>query len=281
MLKNFIALGLIFAAAPAYALPLNPDFFAPGAEANKNAAVDFEGIIALSNCSGSLVRFTTSKDDDKAIVMTNGHCLGGGFLEPGEVVTNRAVTRQLQVLKPSDGTTIGRVNADMVLFATMTKTDITLYRVKETYKQIATSMNIKPLTLADRAPEVGEKIDIISGYWRRGYACAVEKIIHNLREGDWTFVSSIRYSRPGCETIGGTSGSPIILQATREVIGINNTGNEDGQRCTLNNPCEVDEQGNVEVHKGYSYGQQTHWIYGCLTANRTIDLNMAGCQLPK
>ena len=30
-----------------------------------------------------------------------------------------------------------------------------------------------------------------------------------------------------------------------------------------------------------AYGQQTWWLYTCLTATRTIDLNKAGCELPK
>lgn len=66
-----------------------------------------------------------------------------------------------------------------------------------------------------------------------------------------------------------------------EVIGVNNTGNEDGERCTLNNPCEVDANGNITVDQGAAYGQQTWWFYTCLTATRTLDLNKAGCQLAK
>lgn len=30
-----------------------------------------------------------------------------------------------------------------------------------------------------------------------------------------------------------------------------------------------------------AYGQQTWWLYTCLTASRTIDLNKAGCELVK
>lgn len=40
-----------------------------------NAAIDFEGIVKLSNCSGSLVAFKGAPKTNKAIVMTNGHCL--------------------------------------------------------------------------------------------------------------------------------------------------------------------------------------------------------------
>jgi hypothetical protein len=81
--------------------------------------------------------------------------------------------------------------------------------------------------------------------------------------------------------IGGTSGSPIIARGTRTVIGINNTGNEDGLRCEENNPCEIDEKGNVFYQRGQNYGQQTYWIYSCLTPNFDIDLNKPGCLLAK
>ena len=40
---------------------------------------DYEGIVKLSNCSGSIIRFKNQSIDDHAIVLTNGHCLGGRF----------------------------------------------------------------------------------------------------------------------------------------------------------------------------------------------------------
>ena len=36
--------------------------------------VDFAGTVALSNCSGSLVRFAASQPTDPAMALTNGHC---------------------------------------------------------------------------------------------------------------------------------------------------------------------------------------------------------------
>ena len=92
---------------------------------------------------------------------------------------------------------------------------------------------------------------------------------------------SVRYSRPGCETIGGTSGSPVVLAGTRTVVAVNNTGNDDGDRCTMNNPCEIDEHGQVTAEQGYSYAQQTSWIYTCLDSTGNLNLNQAGCKLIK
>ncbi|TDW95578.1 V8-like Glu-specific endopeptidase [Kribbella pratensis] len=241
---------------------------------------DFTGIAALSNCSASLVRYAESVATDKALVLTNGHCYEGGFLQPGQVLVNKTSTRSITLLNPDSGRA-GTVRAARILFGTMTKTDMIVYEVNESYASIKSRLNVSPLTLAKQGPADGAGMAVVSGYWKRIYTCSVQATIPQLREGDWTWQNSIKYQQPGCETIGGTSGSPVVSTSTGEVIGINNTGNEDGEQCTVNNPCEVDADGNVTVEQGAAYGQQTWWLYTCLTANRTIDLNKSGCELPK
>ncbi len=243
-------------------------------------AYDFEGIVALSNCSGSLIQFEGQADTTPAFVLTNGHCYEGGFLEPGEVISGQGSTRRFMVLNPNSSDA-GRVQATMVVYATMTKTDVTLYRLRETYTEIYQRYHVRPFKLAATHPIDQQPLDIVSGYWRRGYSCNINGFVFKLQEGNWTDEDSIRYSQPGCEVIGGTSGSPIIARGTRTVIGINNTGNEDGLRCQENNPCEIDEKGNVSVQQGQNYGQQTFWIYSCLTPSFDLDLNKPGCALPK
>lgn len=241
---------------------------------------DFEGIVALNNCSGSLIRFENSRDTDLAMVMTNGHCNENGFLRPGEVMVNRSSSRSFGLMN-SSGSVIAYLHATTILYSTMTKTDITLYRLDQTYTQILSKTGVHPLTLSSRHPELHQPIQVISGYWRRGYSCSINSFVFQLKEGDWVDEDSIRYSDEGCDTIGGTSGSPIVAAGTRTMIGINNTGNEDGEQCTENNPCEIDESGKMTYQQGWSYGQQTYWIYSCLNANNELDLNQTGCGLPK
>ncbi len=129
-------------------------------------------------------------------------------------------------------------------------------------------------------PAAGSQMRVISGYWKKIYACQIDGFVNVLREDQWTFTDSIRYSKPGCETIGGTSGSPIVDPTSREVIGINNTGNENGEECTMNNPCEVDTDGTITADEGTSYGQQMYTIYGCINAQSQFDLTVATCKLP-
>jgi hypothetical protein len=242
-------------------------------------SVTLASTIALSNCSASLVRFPDSADADRAMMLTNGHCYEGGFLSAGEVLVNRQSSRSGTLLDAS-GDSLGTVRADLVLYATMTGTDVTLYRLTSTYDSIRNSTGATALTISAEHPVDGSAIGIPSGYWQQVWNCQVNGFVSTLREDEWTWHDSIRYDT-ACDTIHGTSGSPVVDVASNQVVGINNTGNDNGQSCTLNNPCEVDENGNVTVHPGQSYGQETFWFTTCLDANHALDLNTPGCLLAK
>src|SRR5207253_3023728 len=124
------------------------------------ANYNYEGIVKLDNCSGSLVRFSTSRDDDRAMVLTNGHCLanifGGGMPDPGTRVYQRAVTRSMSVLHPTLDQNLGRVHADLLIYATMTGTDIALYRLTSTYREVFAQFAVRPLTLSEQPAVAGK-----------------------------------------------------------------------------------------------------------------------------
>ncbi len=282
-MRHLLGLVLAVSSTSAFAFPITsvrsfvsetPDFM--------TANYDFEGIVQLSNCSGSLVRFEQSIPTDKALVMTNGHCLAGGMPEPGEFVHNQATQRQFSLLSKDGQSRIGTVSSKKIVYATMTGTDIALYELDQTYQQISASYHVAALTMTKDHPAAGISIEILSGYWKRGYGCGLDGFVTELREAGYVFSDSLRYEvNGGCKTIHGTSGSPILQTGTRNVIGINNTGNDDGESCTMNNPCEVDANGHVFAEKGRSYGQQTHQVYSCLNVQRQVDLNVEGCELFK
>ncbi len=241
---------------------------------------DFIGIVALSNCSGSIVRYEDSSDSELALILTNGHCLEGGFLKPDQVVKNKKSSRSFTVLDKA-AKALGRVTASEILYGTMTKTDMALYQLTKTYAEIEKEFNVTPLTLAAERAKSETPIEILSGYWKRGYSCNHAGTVHKIKEASWIWEDSIRYSQPGCEIIGGTSGSPVVAGGTRTVIGVNNTTNENGQECTMNNPCEVDPEGKITFKKGLGYGQQIDLIYGCIGDDHKIDLSLETCALPK
>ncbi|WP_406136934.1 trypsin-like serine peptidase [Streptomyces sp. NBC_01089] len=242
-------------------------------------AADFAGTVALSNCSGSVVRVPDSQPDDPALVLSNGHCLETGFPAPGEVITDQPSSRTFSLLDAA-GSSVATLKADKVAYATMTDTDISLYELSSTYAQIQSKYGISALELNADHPAQGTAISVVSGYWKKIYSCDVDGFVYRLKEGDWTWKDSLRYTS-ACDTIGGTSGSPVVDTATGKVVAVNNTGNEDGERCTENNPCEVDESGNVTVHKGINYAEETYGIVPCVGTGNKIDLSRSGCTLPK
>ncbi|MGW3996226.1 S1 family peptidase [Amycolatopsis sp. NPDC004772] len=262
-------LGALFTAATATVLL--------GVTPANAAAANFAGTVALSNCSGSVVKPAATPDTAPALVMSNGHCLETGFPAPGQVITNRTSSRTFTLLSAS-GSNKATLRAKKIVYGTMTDTDVSLYQLTTTYAQIKASYGISPLELSNAHPSAGAAIDVVSGYWKRIYSCNIDGFVYRLKEGSWTWKDSIRYTS-ACQTIGGTSGSPIVSGG--KVVGVNNTGNEDGQRCTDNNPCEVDQAGNVTVHYKTNYGQETYGIPACLTPANEIALTQAGCTLPR
>ncbi|MGW5115195.1 S1 family peptidase [Streptomyces noursei] len=272
------AAALVTAASPAGAAPAGaPAHHTPKPPHTK--AVDFAGTVALDDCSGSIVKMPTSQPNDPALVMTNGHCLESGMPDPGQVIVDQPSSRSFTVLDKSAGD-LGTLQATKIVYATMTDTDVTLYQTGSTYAQIEQKYGIKPLELSTDHPAKGAGITVVSGYWKKTYTCSVDGFVPTLKEGGWSWKDSVRYT-PECKTIGGTSGSPVVDNATGKVTAINNTGNENGERCTENNPCEVDENGNVTVHKGINYAEETYFIPKCFGAGNTLDLNASGCTLPK
>jgi V8-like Glu-specific endopeptidase len=268
------------AAAPAPAATAAPA--APTKVVAQLQAAGLASTIALSNCSASLVRYPSSLDTDRAMMLTNGHCYEGGYLAAGQVLVNRASSRTGKLLNAS-GTAVATVKADLVLYATMTGTDVTLYRLNKTFAQLRSTTSLNALTIASSHPVDGHAVSIPSGYWKTTYSCSINGFVSTLREGQWTWHDSIRYLYPNstCQTIGGTSGSPIVDNTTLQITGINNTTNEQGQACTLDNPCEVNADGSVTYTQGQNYGQQTYWFTTCLTSTNAIDLNKTGCLLTK
>ncbi|MCB5182210.1 S1 family peptidase [Streptomyces antimicrobicus] len=242
-------------------------------------AVTYAGTVALSNCSGSVVRTPASQPNDPALVLSNGHCLETGFPAAGEVVKDRASSRSFSLLNAS-GSRVATLRASKIAYATMTDTDVAIYQLTSTYAQIQSRYGISALTLDDAHPVQGTPVKVVSGYWKRTYSCNVDGFVYRLKEGEWTWKDSVRYTS-SCNTVGGTSGSPVIDTTTGKVVAVNNTGNEDGGRCSVNNPCEVDEAGNVTVRQGINYAQQTYLVVPCVGPGNVIDLNRAGCALPK
>lgn len=255
----------LLAAAFGGVLTLGTSTGAAGAAVPKDqtADVDFRAIVKLSNCSGSVFRFPDATDDAQAMVLTNGHCVGA-MPEPGEVVEDQPSSRTFELLNAAGDGNLGTLTADRLLYATMTDTDAAVYRLDETYGDLKSKYDTEALTLSEEHPQAGIDIKVVSGYWEEIYSCGIDGFVHELKEDGYVAKDAIRYT-DGCDTVGGTSGSPVVDAASGQIVGVNNTAYEDtGADCSLDNPCEVDEGGNVTVVPDAKYGQQTYNLRAAL-----------------
>lgn len=236
---------------------------------------DFEGIARLPGCSASLVKFAGQSDDDHAMVLTNDHCLDDQAY--GTYTVDRPSARTVIIFNKFKQPVNRGFTSQRIIYATQTDTDFGLLELPETYAEIKKLHDVSPLELSPKQANVGDDILVITGYFGKVIECKIDGFVHHVVEDSWTWTNSYRYNR--CETGHGTSGSPLVLKGTRSVVGINNTGNDHGERCTLNNPCEVDAAGQITVDQGRNYGQQTAELYTCLNGKHQFDLHTPGCKL--
>ena len=237
----------------------------------------FTGTARLPGCSGSLVRWASALATDPAVVITNGHCARSPFLGAREVLVDQRQWKRIELLEADGGVAL-TVRGVHLRYASMYRTDLAVYELRETYADLAAG-GVTPLELAAEGPSRGDRIRIPSGYWGEQRACTTTGTVHRLHERAWDWWDSIRLpADDGCDIRGGYSGSPIISRSTGEVVGIANTGYVGGRRC-IDSACEENKGGVVRMVRNMNYGQQTWWLTTCLGADRRFDLTTAGCRL--
>lgn len=278
-MKFLLAVVMSLSAASAFAVKQAPYANPLVARSLKSiSAIDFEGIVKLSGCSGSLVTFKGAPKTNKAIVMTNGHCLP--ISAPGQVVVNQP-TKPTSVGLFDANKKLNKLPLSRVIYATMTDTDVTFYESTMTYAEVEKQFNTQAFTLNDELVRLGTNIEVVSGYWEISTICEAEAIAPILREDVFVWKNAIRYSSK-CMTKGGYSGSPVVELNTRTVVGLHNTGNNGKLDCSENNPCEQDDAGVLIFRElNRRYAQQVFQFYGCLNEKYEIDLKVAGCSVPK
>lgn len=255
-------------------LPLEEFLLSPFNEVNDFADFDFSGQASPSGCSGSVVSFGQA-DTAKAVLMTNAHCVGMLSVPPDTIFRDRPYSTNVRLYQ--DRTRSINVRSTRILYGTIHIYDLALVELNATYKELA-EQGVRSRKVASAPLAVGSPIVMASGYFRTATNCSILAIIPFIHEDEYRNINSYKYRE--CDARHGTSGSPLIDAVTGEIVGINYTGNDDGERCTYNNPCEVDESGNVTVDKGAGYGDPVHQIMTCLDEQKELDLTQAGCALP-
>ncbi|WP_020502233.1 trypsin-like serine protease [Sciscionella marina] len=234
--------------------------------------------VSLNGCTGSVVRSPDARQQDPALLLTNGHCTTGDRPAPGKASVDQPADLSVPI---ADHQGYPRVtaHANRLMYATMTGTDIALYRLDTSYAQLE-AKHAKVFRLGTSPVRAGDKLSM--AYSSERLSCTAEAIVPRLREGGYQQDGSIRYGESkSCLPQHGMSGSALLAPDGRTIVGIHNTHNESGARCTENNPCEVAADGAVSSVKGRGYGQQVRMIPGCLTAGSELDLDRPGCTLIK
>ncbi|MFF5563983.1 trypsin-like serine protease [Streptomyces sp. NPDC012623] len=235
-----------------------------------------EGSVELNGCVGSVVRTAASRPKDPALMLTNGHCVAGERPAPGAALVDQPADREVPIAD-RQGYPQATARANRLVYATMTGTDIALYRLDRTYAQME-SEGAKVFRLTSTPVRAGHPLTM--AYTSLRPSCTAEAVVTLLREGGYRMNDSIRYATSeGCAPWPGTSGSALLAPDGDTVVGIHNTHNEAGERCTDNNPCEVGPDGSVTSVRGRGYGQQVHMIAACLTKGSKLALSRHDCTL--
>lgn len=235
------------------------------------------GEVELSGCMGSVVRMPDATPRDPALLLTNGHCVQGTKPAPGKALTDQPAKFEADIAD-HDGYPQASANATRLVYATMTGTDVAIYRLDKTYAQLAAA-HAKVFTLSTKPMSANDKADVLTGAYRE--PCTVKAIVPHLREGGYQMDDSVRTANTDNCVLGpGMSGSPMVSPDGNTVVGVHNTSNQGtGAACSADNPCEVSANGTVTSVEQGSYGEQIDMIPGCFDAGSLLDLKKPGCTL--
>lgn len=227
---------------------------------------NLEGAASLAGvCSASVVRTDHTRLDDPALLLTNGHCVPE---RPAPGQTLKDVAMKLPVtIGDRQGYLQAKAETNRLVSATMSGTDTAIFQLDQTYAQLK-AKGVKIFKLAGRPAKPGERVDIISSGNGNRFSCRIEAVVPHLREEGYTQDNAYRYD-PECTPSHGGSGSPIVLKDGVTVVGVHSTGNDSGEQCTANNPCEVAADGTVTVHQGARYGQQVKHLAACAPVRKS------------
>lgn len=243
------------------------------------------GFPAFPLCESSIVRTAASQDDDPALLLTNGHCIPNldtsmKMPEQGAVIVDKKVDAPLAFADAS-GYAFSTARIDRLLFATMTGTDVALYRLDTSFADLERK-GVRVLRVADAPPKVGDTVTLMAAdpFMGGPRGCTIEAVVPTLREAGYEQHDSLRMAEAErCVSQGGYSGAALLAPDGKTIVGVNNTSNHDGEKCKLDNPCEVSADGEKKIFRERPYGQQIVELNDCVAAGSVLDLDAAACDL--
>jgi hypothetical protein len=242
--------------------------------------------VVAADCSGSLFTMPGMNDGQRALVLTNGHCVGVGSFEgrfpaDGERFLGHVVEGSVILRKTRDEGG-ERFTYRKILFASMTGTDLAVIELEASFKYLIDSGYVV-YSLAPELPRLGMTLEFASYNRPVTSTCEVEQIVPVVKEGPWTWNSSVRLKAgPDCEFQSGQSGTAGTEPGSRLIYALAQTGYEGGPPCSFNNPCEVDPRTGVtttgRVNQGYAV--PTAVLFDCYDrAGATFNFDRGPCTL--
>ena len=178
-----------------------------------------------------------------------------------------------------------------IAYSTMKGRDLAILELTTSASELA-ARGVLALELAANEPARGEAIAVVgapasffdfSNWFLRRARCTVGERA-DLLEFIWHFHNTRR--NDCADMVGGFSGSPVIEEASGQVMGVLNTttylawstgGDFD---CYLGRPCEFDSSGQHAL-EDTSYSSPVTGLLACFTAQGTFDLTLAACPLDR
>jgi hypothetical protein len=276
---------------------------------NKRLSQAMARVDSAQSCSGVLIGKDASPDSP-AYLLTAGHCL----MDLDDIRSSQRIFRD--ALPRSDRNTIHFTQGDFrighVLYATMKGVDLaiaeitdedtaaTIFRLTErqeleaedarvpralTLRQMK-ERGIEPLPWANKLPEFGEEIRIISAALDdendrdilREHRCRHEGLAEVI-ESIWHWH---RVARNNCDDIRpGASGAPV-LNKNAALFAIVNTSSRNAlsQDCYLGQPCELTEKG-FQVAASRNYGTTVLDLPLCFNSRGIFAPEEARCSLER
>jgi hypothetical protein len=242
--------------------------------------------VPAGDCSGSLFKMPGMNDSQKALVLTDAHCIGigsfrGQYPDDGELLLNHTVDNSVIVRKTkNEGGE--RFDYKKILFASMTGTDLAVIELESSYKQL-TDKGYAVYSVAQELPKAGMTIEFDSYNRNVHSTCEVEKMIPLIKEGPWTWKNFARMKTgDSCRYQPGQSGTAGIEKSSKLIYALAQTMYEGGRPCTFNNPCEVDPD-TWATSTGalmQAYAVPTLPLFACYDrAGAKFDFELSTCKL--
>lgn len=236
----------------------------------------------LGECTGTIFKMPGMSNSDKALLLTNAHCL------PIQFPTNKpsSATKELTLTQSFEKSFLYNSQFDLgntfstqrFIYATMSFRDVAIIELTRTYEDL-TRLKYQVFEIAETPPKSGEALAFHSFYKQSESLCQIEGSVPVLREAVFTLKNVLRLKQDSkCQMEHGHSGTAGIKEQKIYALVFTRYDGTD-KPCALNNPCEVSKASTKTAEVGQVYAFPTHFLHRCYNpTSRSFDFNLKACK---